>query len=97
MPLPPPPGYSPKRQQRIDKRRIALAGALFAGMSAVLVVLAQRVARTPGEPLPVWPLPYVVLVIAGAGFCGAWNEAMCQIAFIRRGSPGAPLWRFRRR
>jgi hypothetical protein len=38
----------------------------------------------------------MLLVIAGAGFCGAWNEAMCQIAFIRRGTPGAPLWRFRR-
>lgn len=96
MPLPPPPDYVPKRQQRIDKRRIALAGLLFAGMSAVLIGLAQRVARTPGEPLPVWPLPYVLFVIAGAGFCGAWNETMCQIAFIRRGTPGAPLWRFRR-
>ena len=96
MPLPPPAGYTPKRQQRIDKRRIALAGVLFAAMSAVLVGLAQRVARTPGEPLPAWPLPYMLLVIAGAGCCGAWNEAMCQLAFIRRGTPGAPLWRFRR-
>jgi hypothetical protein len=68
MPLPPPPDYTPKRQQRIDKRRIALAGVLFAVMSAVLVGLAQRVARTPGEPLPAWPLPYMVLVIAGS-FC----------------------------
>lgn len=96
MPLPPPPGYNPKRQQRIDRRRIALAGLLFSLMSGVLLALAQRVARTPGEPLPVWPLPYGLVVIAGAGFCGAWNEAMAQIACVRRGSPGAPLWRFRR-
>jgi hypothetical protein len=96
MPLPTPPGYKPKRQLRIDRRRIALAGALLAGMSALLIGLAQRVARTPGEPLPPWPRPYILLVVAVAGFCGAWNEAMCQISFIRRGSPGAPLWRFRR-
>ena len=23
------------------------------------------------------------------------SEAMCQIAYIRRGTPGAPIWRFR--
>lgn len=96
MPLPPPPGYVPKRQVRIDKRRIVLAGVLFSGMTAVLLALAHRVARTPGEPMPVWPLPYVFTVIGVAGFCGAWNETMCQIAYTRRGSPGAPLWRFRR-
>ena len=96
MPLPVPPNYTPKRQVRVDKRRIAVAGVLFSGMAALLLVLAQRVARTPGEPLPAWPLPYILAVIGVAGFCGAWNEAMCQIAFIRRGSPGAPLWRFRR-
>ena len=28
MPLPPPPGYTPRRQQRMDWRRIALAGLL---------------------------------------------------------------------
>ncbi len=96
MPLPPPPGYTPRRQRSIDKRRIALAGLLFAGMSALLVGLAQQAARTPGQPLPPWPLPYMLLVIAVAGLCGAWNEAMAQIAFTRRGTPGAPLWRFRR-
>lgn len=96
MPLPPPPGYVPRRQLRIDHRRIVLAGVLFSGMSGVLIGLAHRVARTPGQLLPEWPLPYVLLVIAVAGFCGAWNEAMCQIAYVRRGSPGAPIWRFRR-
>jgi len=38
----------------------------------------------------------VLAVIGVAGFCGAWNEAMCQIAYTRRGTPGSPLWRFRR-
>jgi len=96
MPLPPPPCYTPRRQRRIDRRRIALAGLLFAGMSALLIGLAQQVALTPGEPLPRWPVSYILLVIAVAGFSGAWNEAMAQIAFTRRGTPGAPLWRFRR-
>ncbi len=96
MPLPVPPNYTPKRQVRVDKRRIAVAGVLFSGMAALLLGLAQRVARTPGEPLPAWPLPYILAVIAVAGFCGAWNEAMAQIAFTFRGTPGAPLWRFRR-
>ena len=97
MPLPPPPGFTPKPQRRIDRRRIALAGLLFSGMGAVVILLAQRVARTPGEPLPIWPPRYVIAGIAVAGLCGAWNEAMAQkIAFTRRGTPGAPLWRFRR-
>jgi hypothetical protein len=96
MPLPVPPNYTPKRQLRVDKRRVALAGVLLSGMSALLLGLAQRVARTPGEPLPAWPLPYILAVIGMAGFCGAWNEAMAQIAFTRRGTPGAPLWRSRR-
>lgn len=96
MPLPPPPGYVPKRQVRIDWRRVVLAGALFILMSTVLLVLAHNLARTPGELLPDWPLRYRLLVIGVAGFCGAWNEAMAQIAYTRRGSPGAPLWRFRR-
>jgi hypothetical protein len=96
MPLPVPPNFTPKRQLRVDKRRVALAGVLFSGMTALLLGLAQRVARTPGEPLPAWPLPYILAVIGVAGFCGAWNEAMAQISFTRRGTPGAPLWRFRR-
>ena len=97
MPLPPPTGYLPQRQKRVDRRRILLAGVLFSGMAALLLGLAQRVARTPGEPLTPWPLPYMLAVIGVAGFCGAWNEAMAQIANTRRGTPGAPLWRFRRR
>jgi hypothetical protein len=96
MPLPVPPNYTPKRQLRVDKRRVALAGVLLSGMSALLLGLAQRVARTPGEPLPAWPLPYILAVIGMTGFCGAWNEAMAQIAFTRSGTPGAPLWRSRR-
>lgn len=96
MPLPPPPGYVPKRQTRIDWRRVMLAGVLFSLMASVLLALAHRVARTPGELLPEWPLRYVLAVIGVAGFCGAWNEAMCQIAYTRRGTPGSPLWRFRR-
>jgi len=96
MPLPLPPEYTPKRQLRVDRRRIVLAGLLFSGMATLLLALAHRVARVPGELLPAWPLPYRLAMVAAAGFCGAWNEAMCQIAYTRRGSPGAPLWRFRR-
>jgi hypothetical protein len=75
---------------------VVLAGVLFSLMASVLLALAHQVARTPGELLPNWPLRYGLAVIGMAGFCGAWNEAMYQIAATRRGTPGSPLWRFRR-
>jgi hypothetical protein len=90
MPLPPPPGYQRGRQRRIDRRRIALAALLAGGAAAVLVVLAHRVARTPGELLKPLPLPAVLLVVAGASACGAWGETMRQLALTRLGEPGGP-------
>ncbi len=88
MPLPPPPGYRPRRQLRVDRRRIVLAAALFAFASTLLLALAHRVALTPGEPLrPVHPR-FWVAIIAMATFCGAWVETMRQLSLTRRGDPG---------
>lgn len=90
MPLPTPPGYQRGRQRRVDRRRIALA-ALLAGMAAaVLLALAHRVTRAPGELFRPLPLPALLLVVAGASACAAWGETMRQLALTRLGEPGAP-------
>ena len=91
MPLPRPPGYQPRRQLRVDRRRIALAGFLYALAVLVLLVVAHHASRTPCELLPVIHPRFWALLIGMAGFCGAWGETLRQISLTRRGQPGAPL------
>ncbi|MCP9885775.1 hypothetical protein KBY97_11675 [Synechococcus sp. ATX 2A4] len=91
MPLPRPPGYRPLRQLRVDRRRIVLAGFLYALAMLVLLLLAHQVSRTPGELLPTIHPRFWALLIGMAGFCGAWGETLRQISLTRRGQPGAPL------
>jgi len=90
MPLPTPPGYRRGRQRRVDRRSILLAAVLAAVAAGVLLALAHRVARTPGELLQPLPVPAVVLVVAGAAACAAWAETMRQLALTRLGEPGGP-------
>ena len=90
MPLPPPPGYRPRRQLRIDQRRILLSSCLAALAASVLLVLVHRAARTPGEPIHPIPLVGGLLVVAGAASCGAWGETMRQLALINLGEPEGP-------
>jgi hypothetical protein len=91
MPLPRPAGYQPRRQLRIDRRRIVLAGVINACAALLLLGLAHRVSRTPGELLPPIHPRFWVLVSGVAGFCGIWGEALRQIGLTRRGEPGGPL------
>ncbi|MFM8278441.1 MAG: hypothetical protein ACKN89_15910 [Cyanobium sp.] len=74
MPLPKPPGYVPQRQLRVDGRRILLAGLIFAAATAVLLLLLRHAAASPGQPLRPLRQEFLLLVILGAGCCGAWNE-----------------------
>ena len=90
MPLPHPPGYTPSRQRRVDRRRIVFSSALAAFLAAVLLVLVHRAARTPGAPIQPLPLLGVVLVVAGAAGCGAWGETMRQLALTQLGEPDGP-------
>jgi hypothetical protein len=90
MPLPHPPGYRPRRQRRVDRRRILLSSFLAALAAAVLMALVHRAARTPGEPLKPIPLLGAVLVVAGAASCGAWGEAMRQLALTQLGERDGP-------
>ncbi|MEB3167941.1 MAG: hypothetical protein VKK97_04325 [Synechococcaceae cyanobacterium] len=91
MPLPKPPGYVPQRQLRVDGRRILLAGLIFAAAAAVLLLLLRHAAASPGQPLRPLRQEFLLLVILGAGCCGAWNEWLYQIALTRRGESGGPL------
>ena len=87
MPLPHPPGYEAPQQGDIDRRRIVFSGLIFALFGAVLVGLAHRAARVPGTELkPMLRQPFV-LVVLGAGFCGAWSEGMRQLALVRKDPP----------
>ncbi|MCS5700398.1 hypothetical protein NZK32_15260 [Cyanobium sp. FGCU-52] len=90
MPLPTPPGYRRGRQRRVDRRSILLAAVLAGVAAGVLLALAHRVARTPGDLLKPLPWQWVVLVVGGASACGAWGETMRQLALTRLGEPGAP-------
>jgi len=90
MPLPDPPGYQRGRQLRIDRRRILLSTSLAALAATVLLLLAHRAARSPGEPLRPIPLLGAVLVISGAASCAAWGETMRQLALTRLGEPDGP-------
>jgi len=84
MPLPHPPGYRPRPQGRVDRRRILLAGVLFSFFAVLLVLLGHRAARAPGSALKRIPpaLPFVVAV--GAGSCGSFGETRRQLAKVAR-------------
>ena len=90
MPLPPPPGYTPRRQQLVDRRRILFSAALAAVAGTVLMVLVHRAAPTPGQPIKPIPLLGAVLLVAGAASCGAWGETMRQLALTQLGEPDGP-------
>jgi hypothetical protein len=90
MPLPHPAGYRPRRQQRIDRRRIVFSSLQAAALAAVLLVLLHRAAHSPGQPLqPIAPLA-AVLLASGVGVLGAWGETMRQLALTQRGERGGP-------
>lgn len=90
MPLPPPPDYSPRRQLRVDRRRIVFSSALAAAAATVLMVLVHRAAHTPGQPIKPIPLLGAVLMVAGAASCGAWGETMRQLTLTQLGEPDGP-------
>ena len=84
MPLPHPPGYRPRQQSRVDRRRVVLAGVLFGFFAALLMVLGHRAARAPGSSLKTMSLDHVLVVMFGVGFCGSWGETMRQLALVAR-------------
>jgi H+/gluconate symporter-like permease len=84
MPLPHPPGYQPPRQSRMDRRRVLLAGVVFALIAVVLLVLGRRAAAHAGNDLPHPSLERILVVVLVAGGCGAWGESMRQLAVIAR-------------
>ena len=87
MPLPHPPGYQAPQQEELDCRRVVFAGLIFSLFAAVLLGLAHRAAQVPSTELqPLKRLP-LVLVVLGAGFCGAWSEGMRQLALVRKDPP----------
>jgi hypothetical protein len=90
MPLPPPPGFRPRRQLRVDRRRIVVSCALAATAATVLMVLVHRAAHTPGQPIKPIPVLAAVLLVAGAAGCGAWGETMRQLALTQLGEPDGP-------
>ena len=84
MPLPHPPGYRPRKQSRVDRRRVVLAGVLFGFFAALLMVLGHRAARAPGSSLKTMSLDHVLVVMFGVGFCGSWGETMRQLSLVAR-------------
>ncbi len=86
MPLPHPPGYRPRQQSRVDRRRIMLAGRLFGFFAVLLMVLGHRAAKAPGSSLKTMSLDHVLVVMLGVGFCGSWGETMRQLSLVSRGS-----------
>ena len=86
MPLPHPPGYRPRQQSRVDRRRVVLAGVLFGFFAALLMVLGHRAARAPGSSLKTMSLDHVLVVMFGVGFCGSWGETMRQLSLVARSS-----------
>jgi hypothetical protein len=90
MPLPPPPGFTPRRQLRVDRRRILFAASLAAMAGTVLMLLVHRAAHSPGQPIKPIPLLAAVLMVAGAASCGAWGETMRQLALTQLGEPDGP-------
>ena len=84
------PGYSPRRQLRVDRRRILLSSSLAALAGTVLMLLVHRAAHTPGQPIKPIPVLGAVLLVAGAASCGAWGETMRQLALTQLGEPDGP-------
>ena len=84
MPLPHPPGYRPRQQSRVDRRRIVLAGMLFGFFAVLLMVLGHQAAKTPGSSLKTMSLDHVLVVMFGVGFCGSWGETMRQLSLVAR-------------
>ena len=84
MPLPHPPGYHPRQQSRVDRRRIVLAGMLFGFFAVMLMVLGHRAARAPWSSLKTMSLDHVLVVMLGVGFCGSWGETMRQLSLVAR-------------
>ena len=84
MPLPHPPGYRPRQQSRVDRRRIVLAGMLFSFFAVLLMVLGHRAAKAPGSSLKTMSLDHVLVVMLGVGFCGSWGETMRQLSLVAR-------------
>ena len=84
MPLPHPPGYREPKLTRLDRRRVALAGVVFAALAALLLVLGRRAAEAPGSALPHASFDRALAVVVAAGFCGAWGEVMRQLAQVAR-------------
>ncbi|MFM9110411.1 MAG: hypothetical protein ACKOPN_07460 [Prochlorococcaceae cyanobacterium] len=91
MPLPHPPSYRPRRQRRVDRRRIGASALLACLGSAVLLALLRHAAAAPGQPLPrLHPLAAALLVLA-AGGAAAYGETMRQLALVRLGDdPDGP-------
>jgi hypothetical protein len=90
MPLPHPAGYRPRRQLRVDRRRIVVSSGLAALVAGVLLLLVHRAARAPGEPIRPWRPLGIVVVVTGAALCGAWGETMRQLALTQLGEPDGP-------
>ena len=86
MPLPHPPGYRPRQQSRVDRRRVVLAGVLFGFFAVLLMVLGHRATRAPGSSLKTMSLDHVLVVMFGVGFCGSWGETMRQLSLVARSS-----------
>ena len=84
MPLPHPPGYRPRQQSRVDRRRVVLAGMLFGFFAVLLMVLGHRAARAPGSSLKTIPPAHMLVVMLGVGFCGSWGETMRQLSLVAR-------------
>ena len=84
MPLPHPPGYRPRQQSRVDRRRVVLAGVLFGFFAVLLMVLGHRAARAPGSSLKTMSLDHGLVVMFGVGFCGSWGETMRQLSLVAR-------------
>jgi hypothetical protein len=59
-------------------------------MALVVLLLLNRAAQVPGQPFTPFPPHGVLLVLFGAGFCGAWGETMRQIRLIRLGDQDGP-------
>ena len=84
MPLPHPPGYRPRLQRRVDRRRVLLAGVVFGFLAALLLGLGHRAARVPSTGIPATHWRHLLVVVLGVGFCGSFGETMRQLALVAR-------------
>jgi hypothetical protein len=70
---------------------VVFAGFIFSLFAAGLMGLAQRAAQVPSTELQALKRLPLVLVVIGAGFCGAWSEGMRQLALVRKESTDPEL------